>query len=74
VKGAGPVTTKAGVFSFVLSWDIAQDTVGEMEMGFALDEVEADGMEWMRCPKVRLGYKKGAVKDDRRQIPRVMQF
>jgi hypothetical protein len=74
VKGAGPVSTKAGVFFFVLSWDIAKDVVGEVEMGFALDKVETDGMEWTRRPKVRLGHKKGAVKYDRGQIPRVRQF
>jgi hypothetical protein len=44
--------------------------MGEVEMGFALDEVETDGVEWARRPKVRLGHKKGSVKDDRGGIPR----
>jgi hypothetical protein len=74
VKGAGPVVTKAGVFSFVLSWDIAEDAVGEVEVGFTWDEVETDGVEWARRPKVRLGHKKGAVKYDHGRIPRVRQF
>jgi hypothetical protein len=62
------------VFSFVLSWDIAEDVVGEVEVGFTKDEVETDGVEWARRPKVRLGRKKGAVKDDRGRIPRIRQF
>jgi hypothetical protein len=45
-----------------------------MEMGFSWDEIETDGVEWARCPKVRLGHKKGSVKDDRGGIPRVRQF
>jgi hypothetical protein len=45
-----------------------------MEVGFALDKVETDGVEWARRPKVRLGHKKGSVKDDRSGIPRIMQF
>jgi hypothetical protein len=43
-------------------------------MGFTWDEIETDGVEWARRPKVRLGHKKGAVKDDRGGIPRVRQF
>jgi hypothetical protein len=43
-------------------------------MGFVWDKVEADGVEWARCPKVRLGHEEGSVKDDRSRIPRVMQF
>jgi hypothetical protein len=74
VKGAGPVATKTGVFSFVLSWDIAKDLVGKVEMRFAWDEIEVDSVEWARRPKVRLGHKDGSVKDDRGRIPGVMQF
>jgi hypothetical protein len=74
VERTGPVATKAGVFSFVLSWDIAEDAVGEVKVGFSLYEVEADGVERARRPKVRLGHKKSLVKDDRSGIPRVMQF
>jgi hypothetical protein len=74
VERTGPVATKAGVLSFVLSWDIAEYAVCEVEVGFALDKVEADGMKRTRCPKVWLGYKKGAVKDDRGRIPGVRQF
>jgi hypothetical protein len=74
VERTGPVTTKAGVFSFVLSWDIAEDAVGKVEMRFAWDEIEADSVEWARHPKVRFGHKKGSVKDDRSRIPRVRQF
>jgi hypothetical protein len=48
--------------------------MGEMEMGFALDKVETDGVERAQHPKVRLGHKKSSVKDDRSGIPRVMQF
>jgi hypothetical protein len=43
-------------------------------MRFALDKVETDGAEWARRPKVRLGHKKGSVKDDHSGIPRIMQF
>jgi hypothetical protein len=74
VERTGPVATKAGVLSFVLSWDIAEDSVGEVKMGFTWHEVEADGVEWAQRPKVRLGHKKGLVKDDRSGIPRIMQF
>jgi hypothetical protein len=74
VKGEGPVATKAGVFSFVLSWDIAEYMVGEVKMGFMWDKIETDGVEWARHPKVRFGHKKGTVKDDRSGIPGVMQF
>jgi hypothetical protein len=74
VERTGPVVTKAGVLSFVLSWDIAKDSVGEVKMRFTWYEVEADGVEWARRPKVRLGHKKGSVKDDHSGIPRVMQF
>jgi hypothetical protein len=45
-----------------------------MEVGFTWDKVEMDGVDWARCPKVWLGYKKSSVKDDRSRIPRVMQF
>jgi hypothetical protein len=45
-----------------------------VEVGFALDEVETDGVEWAQRPKIRLGHKKGSVKDDHGGIPRVMQF
>jgi hypothetical protein len=45
-----------------------------MEMGFVLDEVETDGVQWARRPKIRLGHKEGAVKDDRGRIPGVRQF
>jgi hypothetical protein len=45
-----------------------------MVMGFALDEVETDGVQWARRPKIRLGHKEIAVKDDRGRIPRVRQF
>jgi hypothetical protein len=48
--------------------------VGEVEMRFLWDKIEADGMEWARRPKVGLGHKEGSVKDDRSWIPRVMQF
>jgi hypothetical protein len=48
--------------------------VGEVEVGFALDEVKTDGVERAQRPKVRLGHKKSSVKDDRNGIPRVMQF
>jgi hypothetical protein len=48
--------------------------MGEVKVGFALDEVKMDGVEWAQRPKVRLGHKKGSVKDDRSGIPRVMQF
>jgi hypothetical protein len=48
--------------------------MGEMEMGFTWDKVEADGVEWAQRPKVRLGHKKGLVKDDHSGIPRIMQF
>jgi hypothetical protein len=58
----------------MLSWDISEDAVGEMEVGFALDEIETDGVEWARRPKIGLGHKKSSVKDDRSRIPRVMQF
>jgi hypothetical protein len=74
VERTGPITTKAGVLSFVLSWDITEDAVGEVEMGFMWDKVEADGVEWARRPKVRLGHKEGSVKDDRGRIPGVRQF
>jgi hypothetical protein len=74
VERTGPVATKTGVLSFVLSWDITKDSVGEVIMGFALDEVETDGVERARRPKVRLGHKEGSVKDDRSGVPRVMQF
>jgi hypothetical protein len=43
-------------------------------MGFSWDKVKADGVEWARRPKVRLGHKKGSVKDDRGRIPGVRQF
>jgi hypothetical protein len=43
-------------------------------MGFTWDEIETDCVEWARHPKVRLGHKKGAVKDDRGGIPGVRQF
>jgi hypothetical protein len=43
-------------------------------MGLFRDEIETDGVEWARHPKVRFGHKEGAVKDDRCWIPRVMQF
>jgi hypothetical protein len=43
-----------------------------VEVGFAWDKVETDGVEWARRPKIRLGHKKGSVKDDRGGIPRVM--
>jgi hypothetical protein len=46
----------------------------EMEVVFALDEVETDGVERVRRPKIRLGHKKSSVKDDHSGIPRVMQF
>jgi hypothetical protein len=58
----------------MLTWDISKDSVGEMVMGFALDEVETDGVQWARRPKIRLGHKESAVKDDRGRIPRVRQF
>jgi hypothetical protein len=74
VERTGPIATETGVLSFVLSWDISEDAVGEVEVGFALDEVETNGVEWARCPKIRLGHKKSSVKDDRSGIPRVMQF
>jgi hypothetical protein len=74
VERTGPVATKAGVLSFVLSWDIAEDSVGEVKMRFTWYEVEADGVEWARRPKVRLGHKEGSVKDDHGRIPGVMQF
>jgi hypothetical protein len=74
VERTGPVAAETGVLSFVLSWDITKDSVGEVIMGFALDEVETDGVERARRPKVRLGHKEGSVKDDRSGIPRVMQF
>jgi hypothetical protein len=74
VERTGPVATKTGALSFVLSWDIAKDSVGEVKMGFTWDKVEMDGVEWARRPKIRLGHKKGSVKDDRDGIPRVMQF
>jgi hypothetical protein len=45
-----------------------------MEMGFVLDEVETDGVQWARRPKIRLGHKEGTVKDDRGRIPGVRQF
>jgi hypothetical protein len=45
-----------------------------MEMGFALDKVESDGVERVQRPKIRFGHKKGSVKDDRSGIPRIMQF
>jgi hypothetical protein len=48
--------------------------VGEVEVGFMLDKIETDGVEWARRPKVRLGHKKGAVKDDCGGIPGVRQF
>ena len=48
--------------------------MGEMEMGFALDKIETDGVKRAQRPKIRLGHKKGSVKDDRSGIPRVMQF
>jgi hypothetical protein len=32
------------MFSFVLSWDITKDAMGEVEMGFALDKIEMDGV------------------------------
>jgi hypothetical protein len=74
VERTGPVTTKAGVFSFVLIWDITKDAMGEVEMGFALDEIEADSVKRARRPKVWFGHKEGSVKDDRSGVPRVMQF
>jgi hypothetical protein len=74
MERAGPVPAETGVLSFMLSWDISEYAVGEMEMGFALDEVETDGVERARRPKVRLGHKEGSVKDDRSGVPRVMQF
>jgi hypothetical protein len=48
--------------------------VGEVEVGFALDEVEVDGVERAQRPKIRFGHKEGAVKDDRGRIPGVRQF
>jgi hypothetical protein len=74
VEWAGPVPTETRVFSFLLSWDISEDAVGEMEVGFALDEIETDGVEWARRPKIGLGHKKSSVKDDRGRIPGVRQF
>jgi hypothetical protein len=74
MERAGPVPTETGVLSFMLSWDISEYAVGEMVMGFALDEVETDGVQWARRPKIRLGHKESAVKDDRGRIPRVRQF
>jgi hypothetical protein len=58
----------------MLGWDIAKDSVGEMKMGFALDEIEMDSVERARRPKVRLGHKEGSVKDDRGRVPGVRQF
>jgi hypothetical protein len=74
MERTGPVATKARVFSFVLSWDIAEDAVGEVEMRFTWDKVETDGVDWARRPKIRLGHKEGSVKDDRSRIPGVRQF
>jgi hypothetical protein len=74
VERTGPVATKTGVLSFVLSWDIAKDLVGEVKMGFTWDKVETDGVEWAQRPKIRLGHKEGSVKDDRGRIPGVRQF
>jgi hypothetical protein len=48
--------------------------MGEMEIGFVLDEVETYGVQWARRPKIRLGHKESAVKDDRSRIPGVRQF
>jgi hypothetical protein len=45
-----------------------------MEVGFALDEVETDGVDWARRPKIWFGHKEGSVKDDRCRIPGVRQF
>jgi hypothetical protein len=45
-----------------------------MEVGFALDKVETDGVERAQRPKIRLGHKKSSVKDDCSRIPGVMQF
>jgi hypothetical protein len=74
MERTGPVPTETGVLSFMLGWDISEYAVGEMEVGFALDEIETDGVEWARRPKIGLGHKKSLVKDDRSGIPRVMQF
>jgi hypothetical protein len=74
VERTGPIATKAGMFSFVLSWDIAEDAVGEVKMRFMWYEIETDGVERARRPKVGLGHKKSSVKDDRSGIPRIMQF
>jgi hypothetical protein len=74
MERTGPVPTETGVLSFMLSWDISEDAMGEMEVGFALDEIETDGVEWARRPKIGLGHKKSLVKDDRSGIPRIMQF
>jgi hypothetical protein len=45
-----------------------------MEVGFALDKVETDGVERAQHPKIRLGHKEGLVKDDCSGVPRIMQF
>jgi hypothetical protein len=45
-----------------------------MEVGFARDKVETDGVEWARRPKIRFGHKESSVKDDCSWIPGVMQF
>jgi hypothetical protein len=74
VERTGPITTKAGVLSFVLSWDIAEDAVGEVKVRFTWYKIETDGVEWAQRPKIRLGHKKSSVKDDCSGIPRVMQF
>jgi hypothetical protein len=45
-----------------------------MEMGFTWDEVETDGVDRARRPKVRLGHEEGSVKGDRCRVPGVRQF
>jgi hypothetical protein len=74
MERTGPIMTKAGVLSFVSSWDIAEDSVGKVKMRFALDEIESDGVEWVQRPKIWFGHKEGSVKDDRCRIPGVRQF